>query len=95
MPPGLAETGNDDFAEIRGFVFADCRERRLDQFHGLGIGDVVIRIASIKRGLVGMPEKEIGRQHRIALARPAHCKIAGMFHEPIAFVHEDDGRKAS
>jgi hypothetical protein len=95
MPPGLAETGDDDFAEIRVFVFADCRERRLDQFDGLGIGEVVIRIAGIERGLVGMPEKEIGRQHRVALARLAHCQITGMFHKPIAFVHQDDGRKTS
>src|SRR5262245_15965933 len=42
-----------------------------------------------------MPEEEIGRQDRVAIARAAYCLIARVFHQPVAFVHQDDRRKAS
>src|SRR5258705_9783733 len=42
-----------------------------------------------------MAEKEIGRQHRIAIMGAAHGLVPGVFHEAIAFVHEDDRWKGT
>src|SRR5262249_43925389 len=61
MPPGLAVSGNNDLAQVRSRMLRQGRKSGLDQFHRLRVGQVVSRVARVESGLIGMPEKEIGR----------------------------------
>src|SRR5262245_9875649 len=42
-----------------------------------------------------MSEEETGRQYRVPIACAANCLIARVFHQTVAFVHQDDRRKVS
>jgi hypothetical protein len=95
VPSGLAVAGNDDLAQVRGRMLRQGRKSDFDQFHRLRIGEVVPRGARIEGDLIGMPEKEIGRQHGVSVARAAHRLVARVLYEAIALVHQDYGREAS
>src|SRR5215813_726481 len=95
MPPGLAISGDHDFAQVSGRMLCQGRKSGPDQFHGLGIAEVVARVAGVESGLIGVPEKEVGRQHCVSVARAADSLVARVLHEAIALVHQDHGREAS
>src|SRR5215467_8903104 len=80
MPPRLTIAGDDDLAQVCGRLLRQERERGLDQFDGLGIGEVIPRVARVEGSLIRMTEKEIGRQHRISVARAAYRLVARVFH---------------
>src|SRR6266852_4891896 len=81
MPPGLAVSGDNDFAQVSSRVLRQGRKSHLDRFHRLGVGEVVSRRARVESGLIGMPEKEIGRQHGVSVARAAHRLVTRVLHE--------------
>src|SRR5208282_5810850 len=95
MPPGLAVAGDDDLTQVRDRVPRQGRKSNLDQFDRLGIAEVVSRIARVEGGLIGMPKKEIGRQHSVSVERATLGLVACVLHEAVTLVHQDHGREAA
>src|SRR5262249_46356413 len=54
---------------------------------------VIAGIAGVEHALIGMAEKEIGGEHRVAVVGATHRLVPGVLHEAVALVHQDDRRK--
>jgi hypothetical protein len=95
MPTGLTVAGHGDFAQVRRCELPQRCQGNVDQFNRLRVGEVVSRITRVEGGWIGMPEKVIGRQHGISMARAAHRLVARVPHQAVALVHQDHGWEAS
>ncbi len=93
MPAGLAVAHDDDLARVGGLVGLQRRQRGAHQLVRFRIGHVVAAVAGVEHLLVRMLVEEIRRQHREAVARAAHRLVLGVLHQPVALVHQDDGRE--
>jgi hypothetical protein len=95
MPPGLAIARDREPLEVGNPVFLQRLDRRLEQGDRFRIRHVIARRTGIELALVAMLEEKIGRDHRKAVARAALRLVAGVLHQAIALMHQDDGREPS
>ena len=87
---GLTIAADRNLRRIRSLVLRQRSECFVDQFNGFGIAHVIAGIPGIEHALIGMLEKEIGREHRVAVVGAAHGLIPGVLHQAVALVHQDD-----